>query len=154
VGEACHLIDLARFLVGAAITDVTAATMAGTGPSDTAVISLSFADGSVATVNYFANGPKRYPKERVEVFSGGRVLVNENFRTLRAFGWPGVRTLRLRGQDKGHRAGVAAFVEAVRTGGDAPIPLAEIVEVTEASLPVAGSIDVGAKEARPCSEGR
>ena len=133
-GEACHMIDLARFLVGAPITDVRSNVMDSSGPRDTAAISLAFEDGSLATVNYFANGSKRYPKERVEVFSGGRVLVNDNFRTMRAYGWPGVRTLRLRSQDKGHQAGMAAFLEAVRNGGDAPIPLEEILEVSEVSL--------------------
>ena len=134
VGEACHLIDLARFLVGSPITDVRSDFMGATAPSDTASISLRFEDGSIAAVNYFANGSKRYPKERVEVFSGGKVLVNDNFRTMKAYGWRGVRTLRLRTQDKGHEAGMAAFLEAARRGGDAPIPLHEILEVSEVSL--------------------
>ena len=71
------------------------------------------------------------------MFSGGRVLVNDNFRTLRAYGWPGVRTLRLRSQDKGHAAGMAAFLDAVRTGGPAPIPVQELLEVSEATLQAA-----------------
>lgn len=133
VGEACHLIDLARFLVGAEITDVSS-TFLDASTADTALISLTFADGSIATVNYLANGSKRYPKERVEVFCGGRVLVNDNFRTMRAYGWKGVRTMRLRRQDKGHVAGVAAFLDAVRKGGPAPIPLAELFEVSEVAL--------------------
>ena len=137
-GEACHLIDLARFLVGAPITDVRSTVMGASEPADTASISLVFEDDSLATVHYFANGSKRYPKERFEVFSGGRVLVNDNFRTMKAYGWPGVRTLRLRSQDKGHQAGVAAFLSAVRSGGPPPIPLDEILEVSEASLRAAG----------------
>ncbi|MBX3283866.1 MAG: bi-domain-containing oxidoreductase [Acidimicrobiales bacterium] len=137
VGEACHLIDLARFLVGSPIASLASVGLdqpGHDGPTDTASILLTFDDGSIATVNYFANGSKRYPKERVEVFAGGRVLVNDNFRTLRAYGWPGVRTSRVRGLDKGHAACAAAFVAAVRAGGPPPIPLAEVLEVTEVSL--------------------
>ncbi|MEO6627391.1 MAG: bi-domain-containing oxidoreductase [Aquihabitans sp.] len=137
IGEACHFIDLARFLVGSPIEDVHATFMGGPGansPKDTACISLRFADGSVATVNYFANGSKKFPKERVEVFSGGRVLVNDNFRTMKAYGWPGVRTLRLRSQDKGHAAGMAAFLAAVRSGGSSPIPVDQLIEVSEVTL--------------------
>lgn len=137
IGEACHFIDLARFLVGSPITSVHSVFMGSAGPTtpaDSATISLGFADGSVATVNYLANGSKKFPKERVEVFSGGRVLVNDNFRTLRAYGWPGVRTMRLRSQDKGHAAGMAAFLGAVRAGGPAPIPVEELLEVSEATL--------------------
>jgi predicted dehydrogenase len=109
------------------------------GPSDTRTIQLSFADGSIGTVQYFANGSKQYPKERVEVFAGGRVLVNDNFRTLRSYGWSGARTMRLRKLDKGHAASIAAFLAAVRSGGPAPIPFDEIVEVTRASFEAAGN---------------
>ena len=132
VGEACHLIDLARFLVGHPIIEVRAAYLDAR-TRDTATITLTFEDGSIATVNYFANGSKRYPKERVEVFSGGRVLINDNFRVMRAYGWPKVRTMRLRSQDKGHRAGMAAFLDGVRRG-EAPIPVEELFEVSRAAL--------------------
>ena len=139
IGEACHMIDLVRHLVGSPIVAVTSVGLGVPGPSDTRSIQLAFADGSIGTVHYFANGSKQYPKERVEVFAGGRVLVNENFRTLRAYGWPGVRTLRLRKLDKGHAASIAAFLDAVRSGGPAPIPFEEIVEVTQASFEAAGT---------------
>lgn len=142
IGEACHFIDLARYLVGQPIEEVRSTFMEPVGrsaPLDTATISLRFADGSIASVNYFANGSKKFPKERVEVFSGGRVLVNDNFRTMRAHGWAGVRTMRLRSQDKGHAAGMAAFLDAVRRGGPAPIPVQELLEVSEATLRAAQS---------------
>ncbi|MFP4511841.1 MAG: bi-domain-containing oxidoreductase [Acidimicrobiales bacterium] len=134
VGEACHLIDLARFLVGAPITEVRTSFLDTSGPRDTATISLGFADGSIATVNYFANGSKRYPKERIEVFSGGRVMVDDNHRSLKTHGWPWTLPTRLLRPDKGHRAGIGAFLAAVRSGGPAPIPLDEILEVAEAGL--------------------
>ena len=137
VGEACHFVDLARHLVGQPITAVTS-TFLDSASRDSATIVLTFADGSTATIAYLATGSKRFPKERVEVFAAGRVLANDNFRTLRAYGWPGVRTMRLRRQDKGHAAGVAAFIDAVRIGGPAPIAFAEIVEVSRATLDAAG----------------
>ena len=140
IGEACHFIDLARFLVGSPIEDVHATYMATAGPTvpaDTASITLRFADGSIATVQYFSNGSKKYPKERVEAFAGGRVLVNDNFRTMKAYGWPGVRTMRLRNQDKGHAACMAAFLESVRSGRPSPIPAEELLEVSSATLAAA-----------------
>ena len=133
IGEGCHFVDLARFLVGHPITTVTA-TPLDTATQDSVTIALGFADGSTASIAYLANGSKEFAKERIEVFAGGRVLANDNFRTLRAYGWPGVRTTRLRRQDKGHAAGMAAFVGAVREGGPAPIPFDEIVEVSRATL--------------------
>lgn len=136
VGEACHLIDLARFLVGHPIIDVHT-TYLDSRTRDTANINVSFDDGSIANLNYFANGSRRYPKERVEVFSGGMVLVNENFRTMKPYGWPKARTMRLRRQDKGHEALLASFIAATRQSGEAPIPLAQLLEVSAFTLEAA-----------------
>ena len=95
---------------------------------------LEFADGSTGAVHYLANGSKRYPKERVEVFSEGRVLVLDNFKTLRGYGWKGFRRKRLWRQDKGHKAEVAAFIERVMDGGPPLIPWPELEEVTLATF--------------------
>ena len=94
----------------------------------------AFADGSIGTMHYLANGHASFPKERVEVFAGGRVLQLDNFRTLRGFGWPGFSASRLWRQDKGQSACTAAFVAAMRDGGDAPIPLEEILEVSRVAV--------------------
>jgi len=91
---------------------------------------LRFADGSVGTIHYLAGGHRAFPKERIEVFCGGRVLQLDNFRHLRGFGWPEFRGARWWRQDKGQRALVEAFVSAIRSGGEPPIPFAEIVEVS------------------------
>ncbi len=83
----------------------------GSGPirEDKMSILLSFADGSVGTVHYFANGSKSYPKETLEVFGDGRVIRMENFRITTGYGFKGFGTFRTWRQDKGHRAEIAAF---------------------------------------------
>ena len=136
IGEACHFIDLLRFLAGAPITgwqrlDLEAAT------GDTVSINLTFADGSIGAVHYFANGSKAFPKERLEVFCAGRVLQLDNFRRLAGYGWPGFKKLNLWRQDKGQKACAAAFVRAIEQGGPAPIPLAEILEVSRIAIELA-----------------
>ena len=92
-------------------------------------LQLRFADGSIGTVHYFANGSKAFPKERLEVFAAGKVLQLDNYRKLKAWGIPGFRTRRLLSQDKGQEACCAAFLKAIETGGSPPIPTAEIFEV-------------------------
>ena len=62
-------------------------------------IQLRFADGSIGTVHYFANGPKSFPKERLEVFAAGRVLQLDYFRKLTGYGWPGFSKMNLWCQD-------------------------------------------------------
>jgi predicted dehydrogenase/threonine dehydrogenase-like Zn-dependent dehydrogenase len=133
VGEGCHFIDLLRFLAGSPIVAIAASSM-DVAQRDTVSVQLSFADGSIGTVHYFANGPKAFPKERLEVFASGRVLQLDNFRRLRGFGWPGFRSMNLWSQDKGQRDCARAFVQAVASGGPAPIPFDEVVEVARASI--------------------
>lgn len=136
VGEACHFIDLLRFLAAAPITSHAVHTMAGNG--DTATITLTFADGSLGTVHYFANGSRAFPKERLEVFAAGRVVQLDNFRRLRGYGWPGFSRLDLWRQDKGQKACAAAFTTALYVGGPAPIPFDELLEVARVTLDIAG----------------
>jgi predicted dehydrogenase len=136
IGECCHFVDLLRFFAGHAIVDARAQVLAvGSGaPRDTVAITLSFADGSWGTIHYLATGHASFPKERIEVFCAGRILQLDNFRRLRAYGWPGFKSMRLLRQDKGQRACVRAFIDAVRTGASAPIPLEELLEVARVTI--------------------
>ena len=137
VGEGCHFIDLLRFLAGASIVSVSSVVAGPQDESnlkDTVTISLTFTDGSIGTIHYFANGDKKVAKERLEVFCGGRVLQLDNFRSLVGHGWSGFTKQKLWAQDKGHNAEMKALVEAVENGTTSPIPFDQIVEVTKASL--------------------
>ena len=104
---------------------------------DTVSIDLSFEDGSIGTVHYFANGSKAFPKERVEVFAQGRVLQLDNFRRLTSFGWPGFKKLNLWRQDKGQSACSQAFVDAVAQSAASPIPFGEVLEVARRTIEAA-----------------
>jgi len=136
IGEACHFIDLLRYLAAAPITRIEALAPAIDGCRDSLSLQLGFQDGSLGALHYLTNGHRSFPKERLDVFCAGRVLELDNFRTLLGFGWPGFSRMRLWRQDKGNRACVAAFVEAVRQRRAAPIPFSEIVEVTRATFEV------------------
>ena len=136
VGEGCHFIDLLRFLAGARISAIDVCTM-DTRTADTVSVQMSFHDGSIGTVHYFSNGPKAFPKERLEVFAGGRVLQLDNFRRLTGFGWPGFRKMNLWSQDKGQKACARAFIEAVAGRAAEPIPFEEIIEVAKVSIEAA-----------------
>ena len=93
-------------------------------------MTFTFPDGSVGVVDYLANGDKAFPKERVEVFSGGRVAVLEDYRSLEliANGKRQVERSRLR-QDKGHQAEWQAFAAAIQAGGPPPIPYEQLFGV-------------------------
>ena len=139
IGEACHFIDLLRFLVGHSIVTHSRSVM-DSATGDTLSLQLGFADGSIGTVHYFANGCKAFPKERLEVFATGRVLQLDNYRKLQGFGWPGFNGMNLWRQDKGQKACAAAFMRAISDDGVSPIPFCEIVEVTRVSIELANSV--------------
>lgn len=141
IGEACHFIDLMRFLAGSKIVSIQARRMGETDAvqvlEDKASITLGFEDGSFGTIFYLANGASSFPKERVEVFTAGRVLQLDNFRKLKGFGWPGFNKMNLWRQDKGQDACAAVFVDSIRDGKEAPIPADEIFEVARVTIQVA-----------------
>jgi predicted dehydrogenase/threonine dehydrogenase-like Zn-dependent dehydrogenase len=132
VGEACHFIDLATFLVGAPPARVFAAAPAGSAEPASMVVRL--ADGSVFTLTYVASGARRLPKERLEVFGGGRAWVLDDWRVLRTFGPARTRTVRLWTPARGHREELEAFVSAARSGGPAPIPFEHLAGTTQATF--------------------
>lgn len=137
VGEACHFIDLLRFLADNPIDSWQRASMASS-TGDTTTLTLNFRDGSIGTIHYFANGSKSFPKERLEVFASGRVLQLDNFRKLSGFGWPGFRKMNLWRQDKGQKACAQAFIDAIASKGPAPIPFDQLAEVARVSIEAAG----------------
>lgn len=141
IGEACHFIDLMRFLAGSKIVSIQARRMGDTPAvaitEDKAAITLGFEDGSFGTILYLANGTSSFPKERVEVFAAGRVLQLDNFRKLKGFGWPGFSKLNLWKQNKGQSECAAAFLAAVQNGAVTPITSDEIFEVARVSIEVA-----------------
>jgi predicted dehydrogenase/threonine dehydrogenase-like Zn-dependent dehydrogenase len=136
IGEACHFIDLLRFLAGSKIMDSNLSTM-DERTKDTVTIQLRFENGSIGTIHYFANGSKTFPKERLEVFCGGKVLQLDNFRKLKGFGWSNFNKMNLWRQDKGQTACAESFVSSIEKGTPSPIPIEEIFEVARITIDIA-----------------
>ena len=137
-GEACHFIDLLRYLAASPITQSSITRMDNTAiKDDKATITLSFADGSFGVIHYLANGHKSFPKERLEIFSSGKILQLDNFRKLRGFGWSKFKKLNLWRQDKGQAACAQQFIHALTQGLASPIPLEELLEVSRVTLELA-----------------
>ena len=143
LGEGCHFIDFVTWLVGAPPSSVSAHSLPDLGRyrQDNVVIQLAFPGGSLGTVSYLANGDKSASKERVEVFSGGRVAVLDDFRSLETYhrGSRKVEKSRLR-QDKGHAAEWDAFASAILAGGPPPIPYEHLFGVMEATFDAADAL--------------
>ncbi|HLT88278.1 MAG TPA: bi-domain-containing oxidoreductase [Sphingobacterium sp.] len=144
IGEACHFIDLCTFLAGSKVSAVCMNAM-GKNPAentDNASILLKYENGTNAVINYFANGSKAYAKERVEVFHEERVLVMDNWRKLKGYGFNGFSNASS-GQDKGHLNQFRKLIEVVKKGGESIIPMGEIINTTEASFAAVESLKQG-----------
>jgi predicted dehydrogenase len=148
VGEACHFVDLLRFLVGAPIVGVHAAALprADGIPPDTVTATLRFDDGSIGTIHYFADGHRSFPKERIEAMAGSKVLALNNFLELIGYGFSNFKRLRLWRQDKGHAAAAQAFVSMI-SSGILPTPLDELFEISRVSIEVAEAAAAGEQAA-------
>lgn len=132
IGEACHFIDLCSYLANSYVVKVCMNAM-GENPednTDNASILLKYANGSTAVINYFANGSKSYPKERIEVFCDQRVFVIDNWRKLEAYGVKGFSKMK-RTMDKGQKNMFALLNERLHNGGEALIPIDSIVNTTK-----------------------
>jgi predicted dehydrogenase len=141
IGEACHFIDLMRYLAGCEIVSVQARRIDNTNDvevtEDKAAMILGFADGSFGTIHYLANGAASFPKERVEVFAAGKVLQLDNFVKLKGFGWKGFKKMNLWKQDKGQNLCSKLFLDSIKNGTPAPISAEEIFEVAKISIEIA-----------------
>jgi predicted dehydrogenase/threonine dehydrogenase-like Zn-dependent dehydrogenase len=136
LGEACHIIDLFRSLVGHPVMDVSCSPLRSTNaaalPTDNFALTLTYEDGSVATLVYTALGHRAVPKERMEVFFDEKAFILNDYLVMEAHGVPKAG-LALKQVDKGHAEELAAF-HAAAVGGDRfPIPWDELIETWQVS---------------------
>ena len=122
IGECCHFVDFCTAVIGSDPVSVVATSIASDArdvvPHDSSVITIRYADGSLATIQYLALGHRALTKERCEVFADGRSAVMDDFRTTRFHG--GGRRLRGK-QAKGFAEEIDAFLSVCRDGGPWPI---------------------------------
>jgi predicted dehydrogenase len=133
IGELCHFVDLLIFLTASIPVKVYARALRQTDlySGDNVSVLIDFENGSQATISYVANGDRAFSKERLEVFGGGSAAVLEDFRRLELVRHGRKEIMRSRWrQDKGHKAELRAFVEAIKMGNGTPISLREIVATT------------------------
>ncbi|MEE9926775.1 bi-domain-containing oxidoreductase [Microvirgula aerodenitrificans] len=140
IGEACHIYDLFNYLTdGACVEHVHATSMTGQSKqwarNDNFIATIKYVDGSICTLTYTALGDKSYPKERMEIFSDGKVITMDDFKLLsiaggKHAGWNASAT------DKGQFQELVAIEEALSGKTGWPISLADQIQATRISLSV------------------
>ncbi|HJS98195.1 MAG TPA: bi-domain-containing oxidoreductase [Terriglobales bacterium] len=146
IGEVCHFVDFMTYMAGCSPVRVYSHILpnANLYCDDNLVATLQFEDGSAGSITYVANGDKTLPKERFEVFTGGRGAVLDDFRRveLRQNGRVKLHRSFMR-QDKGHGQGWSAFTEAILHQRPGPIPGAELVSTSLATFAILRSARSG-----------
>jgi predicted dehydrogenase len=142
-GEGGHFIDTLTWWAGSLPVEVYAAP----GPEkDDVQATVRFANGASGVISYLTGGSVRFPKETFDAAAGGRSARLDNFRKAAVWSGRGQHTMRTRGQDKGQRAELAAFVGASLSGAAMPIPLEALVAVTKATIAAGESLASGKPE--------
>jgi predicted dehydrogenase/threonine dehydrogenase-like Zn-dependent dehydrogenase len=136
VGEACHFVDLLRFLSGSAIATAHCLSRDGDG-QDGGCFEMKFANGDIAALNYRTDLPAHLPKERIAVAGDGWSAEIDNWKSLSSQNLPGISVLPawLGGpaRGKGHAEALAAFLSR-----STPVSLDEIEEVSRWSIRMQG----------------
>lgn len=134
IGEACHYIDLISFFTSSEVESVilNANGKNPTENTDNASILLKYKNGSIGVINYFSNGNKSYPKERIEIYQSGKNIVIDNFRKIEFFGY---KQKNKKGrQDKGHKNQFEQWLNFLVNGGEPIIPLKSIANTSKAAI--------------------
>ena len=134
IGEACHYIDLISYFTSSKVKSVLLAAN-GINPNentDNASILLKYENGSLGVINYFSNGSKSYPKERIEIFQSGKNMIIDNFKQIRLFGYS--KKGFKKSQNKGHSNQFRNWLDMIQKGGDSIIPFDSIYNTSKASI--------------------
>jgi predicted dehydrogenase/NADPH:quinone reductase-like Zn-dependent oxidoreductase len=139
LGEACHIYDLFTAMTDSRVAEVSAQAIRPTtsqySQTDNFVATMTFGEGSVATLTYTAMGNSSHPKERLDVFVDGAVISLDDYRRLTVVGRKSSGIER-RTPAKGQREELVALAGVIREGGSWPIPLWQQVQATDIALTV------------------
>ena len=145
IGEVCHFIDTLQYLTNAEPTHVFAQSVSLGGDrtqSDNVVVTIRFSNGSVGVITYLANGDSTVPKERIEIFSGGKTAIVDNFRSLETYEG-GIRKIHETSLvEKGHKTEVEEFIRSIHLAKDL-IPFESMVATTRATFRIIESLESG-----------
>ncbi|MCF7811932.1 Gfo/Idh/MocA family oxidoreductase, partial [bacterium] len=137
IGEACHIYDLFTFLTNARVTDINIQSIHPKteyySSKDNFSCTASFDDGSLGTLTYTALGSKDYPKEKMEVYVDGQVLVMDNYQNLEVFGSKH-KGLKTKTMNKGLLEELQLFGMAIKGEHSWPNPLWQQFQAMEIAI--------------------
>jgi len=132
--------------VGSDVVSLYAATIQKTDQSipdeDNVNITLNYANGSTATIAYYAYGDSTMPKEYIEAFANGVSMQMTDFRELLIYSGGKKEKTRSANQDKGFVNEFKAFKASVKNGEPA-ISFESLYNTTKTTFKILESIRSG-----------
>ncbi|MFH1378728.1 MAG: bi-domain-containing oxidoreductase [bacterium] len=148
--EVCHFIDLICYLVGSKPRSIITKAVSGNDPDaalhDNIILTVQFADGSIGSVVYTSKGDALMGKEYIELFTDGISIRCDDFKRTDIMKRNKTIKKLHTSQDKGHTGEFDAFVNAVRSGKQMPIPFDELYMSTKSTLMAVESLRNGKEE--------
>lgn len=141
LGEVCHFIDLASWVVGMPVSEIVAL---GSGGSELLlqedlVVSLRFDDGSIATVTYAEHGHASSSKERLDILGRGHAVTIDDFAKLSIDG----KDVKLSAPGKGHVENLRLFKDVLSGQADGTADTRATIASTAAALAAVRSLEEG-----------
>jgi predicted dehydrogenase/threonine dehydrogenase-like Zn-dependent dehydrogenase len=145
LGEVCHFVDLCGHIVGQSPVQVFASALSNNFELDDSITALiRYRDGSVANIHYLAQTTSELPKERFEASAGGITATCENFKQTRIMGSKNSEGVKNINQDKGQAEALREVLSAVRSGGEGPFTLEQLIATSRVTFAILESIRSGA----------
>lgn len=140
IGEGCHILDLMRYFTESPIQQIQSIQLSPKNDhyssTDNTSIQIKYQDGSIAIIDYFANGSKSLMKEQLEVHFDGKSIIMEDFKKLIGYGIK-VNNLESKISQKGQLEELKVLYHSLtETNQPWPISLEEMIETTRASFVV------------------
>jgi predicted dehydrogenase/threonine dehydrogenase-like Zn-dependent dehydrogenase len=142
IGEGGHFIDVMQFLCGALPTSVYAVALTDNARrynNDNVLVSITFADGSVGTIHYLANGANAVEKEYLEVFGDSRTVRMWNFKKLECSVGRKKSSTSFSG-DKGHAAEMKALLDGFESGTGSPVSIESLAATSRTTFAAMESV--------------
>lgn len=146
LGEVCHFVDYMTYISGSMPESVYAVAMDDSlSQNDTLIVSIKYENGSIGSIQYFANGSKSLPKEYIEIYCHGMTAVLKDFKELNIFGKGKSYRKKIMIQDKGQKNEVKTFINSILEGGASPIAPDEIFNTSLTTFRIIDSLRTGNK---------
>lgn len=136
IGEACHIVDLCSYIIGAKVKEISCNSIDGMeaiSARDNVIITMKYDDGSVANITYTSLGNPRSGKEECEIYCDKKTIKMSNYASLEGYG-TGFKNTQSKQQDKGHYRELEVLYDAMKNGVKFPISWESLEETSKITL--------------------